>query len=324
MISLKHKQVVDLAPCPPFDFDTSVHKPDHFPSPDNAWVPGIRWQTMLWQGERLGLKLENRATRAEPRIRLSIWSEEKLDRQFVNRLADEINYRYGLQLDLTEFNRRFRGDPQLGPLIRKWRGLRPSCAPSLYEYLMIAIVLQNCTVRRSVRMMQVLLEHYGTLLAYDGRQLYCLWEQKRINRATEEELRELKVGYRAKSIRRVTQAFVTGEIDELELRSKSLEEQRGALLGLYGIGPASVGYILCDVFHHMDELNHISPWEQKIYTKLFFNRNPEKPVSEDRLLRLFEKRFGQYKSLAVHYIWEDLFWKRKNEHIEWLEKMIRL
>jgi hypothetical protein len=28
--------------------------------------------------------------------------------------------------------------------------------------------------------------------------------------------------------------------------------------------------------------------------------------------------------LAVHYIWEDLFWKRKNEHIDWLEKLIRL
>jgi hypothetical protein len=26
----------------------------------------------------------------------------------------------------------------------------------------------------------------------------------------------------------------------------------------------------------------------------------------------------------VHYIWEDLWWKRKNEHIEWLEKEIRL
>jgi len=28
--------------------------------------------------------------------------------------------------------------------------------------------------------------------------------------------------------------------------------------------------------------------------------------------------------LAVHYIWEDIFWRRKNEKIEWLEKEIRL
>jgi len=28
--------------------------------------------------------------------------------------------------------------------------------------------------------------------------------------------------------------------------------------------------------------------------------------------------------LAVHYIWEDIFWRRKNEKIDWLEKEIRL
>jgi len=96
-----------------------------------------------------------------------------------------------------------------------------------------------------------------------------------------------------------------------------------ALLALYGIGPASVGYILSDVFHNLDELNYISPWEQKIYSKLFFNQQPDKPVPVDKLIKFFNQRFGKYKTLAVHYIWEDLFWKRKHEEIEWLEKLIR-
>ncbi len=37
----------------------------------------------------------------------------------------------------------------------------------------------------------------------------------------------------------------------------------------------------------------------------------------------FEK-FREYKQLAVHYIWEDLWWKRKNANIPWLEKLIRI
>lgn len=28
--------------------------------------------------------------------------------------------------------------------------------------------------------------------------------------------------------------------------------------------------------------------------------------------------------LAVHYIWEDLFWQRRSNGIPWLEKLIRL
>jgi len=44
----------------------------------------------------------------------------------------------------------------------------------------------------------------------------------------------------AKSIKRVTEAFVKKEIDESELREKTLDEQRQALLRLYCIGTASV------------------------------------------------------------------------------------
>ena len=95
------------------------------------------------------------------------------------------------------------------------------------------------------------------------------------------------------------------------------------LLKLYGVGPATVWYLLFDVFHHWDFFNHVSPWEQKIYSKLFFNQDPEKPVPVEKILKYFEK-FGKYKQLAVHYIWEDLWWKRKNKSIPWLEKLIRV
>lgn len=322
--TLKAKHVIEIFPKAPFNFDTTLHKPDHFPSSDNAWEPGIRWQTMRWQNEPLGLKFEKQGTIEQPKVSLSIWSTKELSQNFLSQLINEINYRYNLQLDLTEFYQRYRADPQLGSLLTKWRGMRPLNCSSLYEYLVIAIVLQNASVRRSVNMMQALFEKYGTLHSYNGKELYCFWEPEIVDQATEQELRGLKTGYRAKSIKKVTEAFVRKEIDEFDLRNKPKVDQREALLGLYGIGPASVGYILFDVFHHLDELNHISAWEQKIYSKLFFDTDPDEPVSVDMLLSLFNKRFGEYRMLAVHYFWEDLFWKRKNEHIEWLENLIRL
>jgi len=323
-IALQVRHAVELCPPAPFNFDATLYNPSHFPSADNEWQPGARWQTMLWQRQRLGLKFENRGTVDSPKVKLSIWSKEKLDRQFVKGLTDEITYRYNLQLDLTDFNRRFEDDPQMGPIIDRWRGMRPLNYSSLYEYLIIAIVLQNATVRRTVQMMQTLYERYGTWLAFDGKKLACFWKPSVVDRATEQELRDLKVGYRAKSIKRVTAAFAHGGINELELRNQSREEQREVLLGLYGIGPASIGYILGDVFHHMDEMNHISPWEQKIYSKLFFDASPDEPVPTDTLLAFFDKHFGGYKVLAVHYVWSDLFWRRKHEPVEWLEKLIRL
>lgn len=323
-VALVSKRVLELHPKPPFNFDATVHKPDYFPMSDNYWEPGVKWQTMLWQGESLGLELKWDGTSDDPKFSVSIWSRNELDQTFLESLVTEMDYRYNLQLDLTEFYSTFGNDPLLEPIVRRWRGMRPMNFNSLYEYLMIAIVLQNATVRRSVDMMQALLERYGTLLSYAGKELYCLWEPEVMDATSEEELRRLKVGYRAKTIKRVSRAFVDREIDEYELRKMSREEQRKALLELYGVGPASVGYILFDVFHHLDELSHISPWEQKIYSKLFFDREPEDPVPLDELLNFFEKRFGKYKTLAVHYVWEDVFWKRKYERVDWLDALIRL
>jgi 3-methyladenine DNA glycosylase/8-oxoguanine DNA glycosylase len=322
-IELKYRQQIDLYPIAPYTFDTSLHKPDHFPTADNHWEPGVRWQTLRWQSLPLGLKFENGGTIEAPCIHLSIWSHTPLDSAFIDSLRQEIEYRLFLHLDLSDFIRRFGDDPQLGPIIARWRGMRPLNVSSLYEYLMIAIVLQNATVRRTVSMMQALYECYGTPLEYDGQQFYCSWEAHDLDNVPEDELRALKVGYRAKSILRVSQAFSAG-FDEIALRGRDHTEQRQALLGLYGVGPASAGYILSDVFHHLDEMDHISPWEQKIYSKLFFDADPEQPVPVEQIMELFNQRFSGYRSLAVHYIWEDLFWKRKNENVPWLEKLIRL
>ena len=321
---LRHKTVIELVPSTPFHFDATMHKPDHFPTADNEWKPGIRWQTMLWQNLPLGLKFENHGSVDKPCMRLSIFSKSKLDHDFLVEIGEEINFRTNLQLNLHEFNQRFLDHPLLGSTINRWYGMRPLNYSSLYEYLIIAIVLQNATVRRSVNMMQALFERFGIRLAYDGKELYCFWKPTDLEGVCEDELRSLKVGYRAKSIIRVTAAFQHKEIDEFALRQRSRAEQRQTLLQLYGVGPASVGYILSDVFHHLDEINHISPWEQKIYSKLFFDTDPEEPVSVEALLTYFDEQFAGYQMLAVHYFWEDLFWKRKTENIPWLERLIRL
>ncbi len=321
-LTLAHSS--EIIPPAPFNFDATLRKPDHFPTPDNAWEPGTRWQTMRWQGRPLGLKFAAAGSVDAPRVCFSIWAAEPLDQAFQDGLLAEITYRYGFDLDLADFNRRFAAHPRLGPVLARWRGMRPLNCSSLYEYLMIAIVLQNATVRRSVQMMQALDERYGALVAYDGKELYVTWTPQDISGANEEELRGLKVGYRAKSIKRVTEAFVSGQVDEAALRGRLRAEQRQALLALYGIGRASVEYILADVFHHHDAMVHISPWEQKIYSKLFFDRDPGDPEPVSELLAYFNAEFAPHQMLAVHYFWEDLFWRRKVEPAPWLEELIRL
>ncbi len=322
-IKLKLQRTLKLKPTKPFAFDSTFYKSDHFTSGDNHWEPGIRWQTWNWQGKCLGIKFSNKGTAENPLVEIKIYAKEKIPENFANSLISEIKYLYNLDLDLRDFYKTFKKDKFLYPIIKKWRGMRPGHPSSLYEYLIIGILLQNAPVRRSIQMFDALLEKYGKLLEFDGKKLWCLWSPGGLRKTSENDLRALKVGYRAKSIKKIDDYFAKKLINEWELRKKGRETQMRELLKLYGVGPATVWYLLFDVFHHWDFFNHISPWEQKIYSKLFFNKDPENPVPVRKLLKYFE-RYGEYKQLAVHYIWEDLFWKRKNEKIPWLEKEIRI
>jgi len=314
---------VEIIPTAPFDFDSTFHKPDHFTSGDNDWEPGVRWQTWVWQGMCFGLKFQNQGSVLDPKLLIDIYANKKVDEITISPLVDEIKYRYNLELDLSGFYNAFHQDEVLSPIMKRWYGMRPGHPSSLYEYMIIGIVLQNATVRRSIQMFKALLESYGTLLDFDGKSLWCFWEPGALEKVSEENLRALKVGYRAKSIKKIDDYFLQGTVDEHVLRSKDRDTQMSELLKCYGVGPATVWYLLFDVFHHFDFFNHVSPWEQKIYSKLFFDKDPENPVEVNEILKHFEK-FGNYKQLAVHYIWEDLWWKRKNESIPWLEKLIRV
>jgi len=313
---------VEITPSAPFAFDPTFHKPDHFTSGGNLWESGTRWHTLNWQGIPLGLKFANNGTVDNPQVLLELYSETKLSQNVIDSLITEIRYRYNLDLDLTGFYQSFQKDAVFAHVIERLRGMRPGHPSSLYEYLIIGIVLQNAPVRRSIQMFQVLLENYGTLLEFDGKELWCFWSPGGLQGVSEEDLRTLKIGYRAKFIKKIDDYFAQNLIDEKELRKQDRETQMKELLKLYGVGPATVWCLLFDVFHHWDFFNHISPWEQKIYSKLFFDREPENPVSVEKLLEHFEK-YGKYKQLAVHYIWEDLFWRRESEPIPWLEKEIR-
>jgi len=319
--NLTKKFSVILKPTSPYNFDATIHKPSHFPSSDNEWQKGKYWITMLWSGKYLGLRLENKGTIVKPKIKLTLYSKEFLAEGFKQSLIPEIEWRFNLKSDISRFDKKFKQDKVLGPLLKKWRGMKPVAANSFYETLVVYVVLQNATVRRTHQMLENLFNKFGEKVKFDDKILSTFWEPRVIHKAPEQVLRDLKLGYRAKFLKRISEQFVKGEIDEFKMRKMDKEVLKKEALKLYGIGPASVEYLLFEDFYHYDHLVTIPPWEQKIISRLLFNK---KLVSTKKILDFFSKRYKSWEKLAFHYIWEDIFWKRKTQHIDWLEKEIRL
>ena len=320
-INLNKKFSVILKPTQPYNFDATIHKPSHFPSSDNEWGKGKYWITMVWKGKYLGLKLEDRGTITKPEIKLIVYSKTVLPKEYKKTLIPEIEWRFNLKSDISEFSKKFKKDKVLDPLFKKWEGMKPAAANSFYETLIIYIVLQNATVRRTHQMLENLFNRFGKKVRFDNKILSTFWEPQIIAKTPEQTLRDLKLGYRAKFLKKISGHFAKGEIDEFEIREMSKDVLKKEALKLYGIGPASVEYLLFEDFYHCDHLVTIPPWEQKIMSRLLFNK---KLVSTKKILDFFRKRYKGWEKLAFHYIWEDIFWKRKTQHIDWLEKEIRL
>ena len=64
---------------------------------------------------------------------------------------DRMRFVLGLDHDLSEFHARFRSDPVLGPVIRRWPRIRPQRKAEPFEALAFAITEQLIEGRAGVR-----------------------------------------------------------------------------------------------------------------------------------------------------------------------------
>ncbi len=322
MISLTNKTSITLNPIPPYNFDPTVFKPSHYPDPLKAYEPGKYWFVLRFNNKVYGIKLVNKGTIRQSKVQVVIFSKTKLSRKEIEDIVDEVSYRFEFNRDISDFFRKFKNDKILSPFLKRWYGVHGSCAQDLYGLLMIAIFLQNTVVRRSVQMTKVMLEKYGIRVKFDNKEIYYFWKPEEMMRVSEKELRKLKVGYRAKLFIRLSKSFVKEKIKEQELRQLPVEQIRERLIKLYGIGPETARILLVEVFHRYDIFDHVALWQQKIYSRLLFNK---KLVSTNKIIKYVNNKWGKWAHLAVSYIWEDIFWQREQgKKIDWLEKEIRL
>jgi len=322
IINLKKVFSTTLKPVPPYNFDPTVFKPAHYPDPLKAYEDGKYWFVLRLDNKVYGIKLVNKGKINKPKIQIVIFSKVKLSKDEIKDIIDEVSYRFEFQRDISGFSKKFKNDKVLSPFIKKWYGMHGSCAQDLYGLLMIGIFLQNTVIKRSVQMTKVMLEKYGIEVKFDGKELYYFWKPEKMMNVSEQELRDLRVGYRAKLFVKLSKTFVEEKINEAELRRLPVEQARRRLLTLYGVGPETARILLVEALHHYDIFDHVAPWQQKIYSRLLFNR---KLVPTDKIIKYIKNRWGEWANLAASYIWEDIFWQRKQgKKIDWLEKEIRL
>ncbi len=304
-----------IFPVAPYNFDYSVHNPSHYPAPLAHWEPGKLWLSFRFQNRLLGIKLINQGTVSKPKIKIEIYYKSKLEKKYINILLKELDYRFQFRKNYSKFYKKFERDELVGKILKKFKGMRGFCIEGLYEYLMIAILLQNTNIKRTVQMTNTMLGKYGDSIEFDKIKLYSIWKSERMFKVPESELRALKVGYRAKNFLRATKDYL--EIDEFAMRGLDNVELRKQLLEIYGVGPASVDYIMSGVYRRTI-LTTIPPWEAKIYSKLL----GLKTLNPKKIMMFLDKRYGEHKAAIMSCLFMNIAWKHKLEKVDWMEKLL--
>jgi 3-methyladenine DNA glycosylase/8-oxoguanine DNA glycosylase len=303
-----------------FDPRTTLIKPSHFPSPFDAQSPTEYRAVPLINGQPTGIRVSFTDAASTVRLEMFLPARANLD---PNALT-VIRRRLGLDLELPGYAELCASDRTLSGLPDAMRGARPSSPWSLYEYLTIGTVLQNTNISRTVQMSRALADLLGTAYQFpDGMVLSSFWQPQAAAELSEQAFRDAKLGYRAKTLVRVGAQFAAEPDLEDDLhRHRDVDALRAGLRAIYGVGPATTGYLMFDVFKALDELSHLSPWEGKILGKLLFDDLDTDPAKTVQWCR---ERWAPYTMLACHAVFETVFWHRSTgQGPAWLEPLIRM
>lgn len=152
----------------------------------------------------------------------------------------------GVRVDLSEFHRRAALDKKLGPLVHRFRGMKPPRFATLFEGGLNSIACQQVTLTLGIKLLNRLTDRYGQKIKGEQGVAHAFPRPEEIAGTTPEELREL--GFSRNKGRYMIELAQLGGVKHAEL-TKELEnmpdeEAVARMCELRGIGRWSAEYIL--------------------------------------------------------------------------------
>ncbi|MFB6100876.1 MAG: DNA-3-methyladenine glycosylase [Candidatus Nanohalobium sp.] len=209
---------------------------------------------------------------------------------------EEVEEALGLHHDLEKIFRRFPEDPRLEKAKKELWGLRiiqDEFFPCLISYL----CSPQMRIPRIKKMHDEIAREYGEVRKVNGERLLRFPDQEELSRASEDELRELGIGYRAKYISETLDILQEG-FDHSEMDDMSYLEARSHLKQLYGVGDKVADCVLLfsKGFHQAYPLD---TWALKAVEKHYPEHHSEDYDEASENLR---DHFGEYSGYAQEYI----------------------
>jgi 3-methyladenine DNA glycosylase/8-oxoguanine DNA glycosylase len=157
-------------------------------------------------------------------------------------------------------------------------------------------------IKRSDRMMNLLIKNYGAKTRFDGREILYWPSPERIAKADVRELKDrCKLGYRAKTLKGIAEAVCKGFPTLQELEKMPPEKTKDTLTKLKGIGEYSADIVSPHPGFALDV------WSAKIFSMLILGQKTESPRDTiSKLKKIAAERWGKWRGYVFTYVLNDL------------------
>ena len=172
----------------------------------------------------------------------------------------------------------------------------------LWEMIITFIISQQKTIPAIRALVEALSEKYGTrnkIPPTVSGYYYAFPSPEELNRASLDDLLALKLGYRAKYIKRTCEDVCSGKLDLDRLMKLNYADSMEVLLSCYGIGVKVANCICLFGLHHIGAFP-VDTWIKKILLREYAPKSHcTGHVPETRLCEaLIEENFSKYPGFA--------------------------
>ncbi len=205
---------------------------------------------------------------------------------------------FALDHPLAEICASFPDDPAMNAARHFCRGLRIIRQPK-WECLATFICSSMKQVAHIRQISLALRRRLGERRKVGDHAVYTFPPAQRIARATENDLRECALGYRAKNLLATARLISSGECDLESWSALSDPDLREKLCSLPGVGAKIANCVLLFAYDRLRAFP-IDVWIERVLKQKYFPR--KKKVTEPRLREFSETYFGEHGGYAQQYL----------------------
>lgn len=297
----------EIIPRAPYSFDFTVARFMRFASESVDLVEDGQYRRLLADGRQLALAtVTNTGTVARPGLAVVLHSPSRAPLKLAGFEA-QLRHILCTDLDLRPFYRLARKDGLLAPMASRFRGLRVTASPTLFEALVTAVLSQQVNLTFAYSIKKALVEKFGRGWRWHGRTYHAFPEPRRFAGQTLETMRGFRLSNaKAGTLIRLGEAFAS-DVTLRGLAALPDEQVVERLTAIKGIGRWSAEIALMRGLARPDTFPAGDLGVVKYVAQGLLGRAGK--ATEDEM-RAFAERWRPYRALALAYCYAELATRR--------------